>query len=1025
MIGSKEITPLDLSFSDLKIGRNSGGSYFKGELDEIKVHRGTLDEQDLKNEYLSGLGLDAWSFENTDGNIVYGVGQAYSFGDLVSGATVSELSGGNHILDLGENDGHVEILNSNELTSSSNAFSISAWVKLPPNTDLDDLDDHYPIISRGLWTKPPLFELSLRGGDYFNGLCFRTQNSDGLGQVYRDLMPDENLSSYLNDDHWHHIAVTRSSSSPSSLKLYVDGFVVGNTESDEELAHSGSFWIGRGYFSRVTGGALNGVAHFQGLMDDLILKNSTLPAPTIEHLASVDPEGVERGFTDPLLDQGSQPQSKIVTISGGNDLHTSIDNKIMDGPVNGEEHLVIQIEAGTYRLPHKIEINDLNGWKHLTIKQAGTGEVLIKGSLVVPEANISSAGSDIFKIEDVDLSTAPLAAQAIFWDGISLIQYGVAESEVIRSSPHPDKEGDSFLALSAEQAEARYGYMSPRLRTDNLARGIRSRQLIGSDLSSILNQLPSGCFINVKKADGHFTLYFKAPSGAINQTINLAKIEVPVLGTLFNLDLNHTFSNSSVGTAQREQETRILDEQLRVELEEKAQVTIQGLTFSQNTQSSQPNHGPGAVVLSGNFITFKDNKIQWADYHGISGNGTGNKYYGNEISFAGCVGITMNRAYGTKMIGNVTHHCNWRHFGRSHVGGVKVGNQMFGLRIHNHASRFNLANGPGIWVDSSNVPTGPRPAAGVGPQFLPPTEEFDPGSGVIISESDSSFNGAAGIFYEISFNGKFYDNMVRFNREKGFHLNNTSDCLIQRNLVSGNLQQGIVLIAFERAEPIFVGEVTTPFSTVRNTIRNNIVRNTGLPSEIDQDDVFYTLPGELNSNLEYYYDGVFGADFGSEYRTYDWKADRFNDTGNIYRLISIPNYNHTAGEGFPQDDLSFSITTGTLTYEREMIVGDNLVEDNTVWMTNSLNYRYAASNVGLRKDGHPGASSPVTFPTISTTDIIEFHGTGATASEAEFANYFNTQGQTNGWSSEASTISPWPTSVTPATRINKFHFPAD
>ncbi|MFT4546400.1 MAG: hypothetical protein ACI9MB_000341, partial [Verrucomicrobiales bacterium] len=215
---------------------------------------------------------------------------------------------------------------------------------------------------------------------------------------------------------------------------------------------------------------------------------------------------------------------------------------------------------------------------------------------------------------------------------------------------------------------------------------------------------------------------------------------------------------------------------------------VKGFRFMYNNTSAYSSGA--AILINAADVILEDNEVLWSDMTGVAFHAKSEGgirppvrraiLLNNRFSFCGNSGWGGVASRNCRFIGNDTSRNNWRQYSTSwHAGGFKLNNMHQGLVIQNHTARYN--RGDGLWFDTLD------PRHQVLGNYSVSLEQM----GVEVSESVSELNERAGFFYEISRNGRFFDNVSRYNRLRGFYISNSVDCVCERNLVVGNGLEGI------------------------------------------------------------------------------------------------------------------------------------------------------------------------------------------------------------------------------------------
>jgi hypothetical protein len=267
---------------------------------------------------------------------------------------------------------------------------------------------------------------------------------------------------------------------------------------------------------------------------------------------------------------------------------------------------------------------------------------------------------------------------------------------------------------------------------------------------------------------------------------------------------------------------------------------VRGFTFMYTNAMAVIN--ATAISVAADDVVFENNDVLWHDWGGIYFYAQAPEglrppvrnvlLLNNRFNHCGNNGIIHYQGLDCRMVGNDTSYNNWRQFAAGwHAGGFKFLGTLQRMSIIQHTSRRNSA--AGLWFDGVDA----RARLFYNESTVP--DEL----GVKVTESVAEFNSHAGFFYEISGGGVFYDNVARYNGERGFYLSNAVSTRCERNLSAGNGIDGFGLETNVRRLqfPFFSVPRTHPLSDnwsnflyygagglAGDRIFNNIIRNNGL-----------------------------------------------------------------------------------------------------------------------------------------------------------------------------------------------------
>ena len=171
-------------------------------------------------------------------------------------------------LDFDGIDDYLELPASYCNFESSGSFTISFWLKIPSapqpylvygDNDIlekwDQAEQKYPLVIR-----------------YINTTAGPEQGKIGVAVYDGTVNPNVHSTIPLNDDRWHHIAVTAQS---RTFRLYIDGNLNASFYADSynSTSNNSKLWIGR---------RGNGINYFKGQLDELRIRTVTLNASQIK-----------------------------------------------------------------------------------------------------------------------------------------------------------------------------------------------------------------------------------------------------------------------------------------------------------------------------------------------------------------------------------------------------------------------------------------------------------------------------------------------------------------------------------------------------------------------------------------------------------------------------------------------------------------------------------------------------------------------------------------------------------------------
>ncbi|MDD4027356.1 MAG: DUF2341 domain-containing protein [Candidatus Shapirobacteria bacterium] len=160
-------TTLDLSTNPIgSIGNWSGGGYWAGPIDHIRIYNYARTPAQIAYDYNKGGPVGWWKFDECQGNIAYDWSGIGNTGTIVVGASGTQNSLGtcavgtsaawtngasgkiNSSLNFDGTDDYVSVINNNLFNFSTNDFTISLWAKKTTNT----FQQYGPLISKGIYS---------------------------------------------------------------------------------------------------------------------------------------------------------------------------------------------------------------------------------------------------------------------------------------------------------------------------------------------------------------------------------------------------------------------------------------------------------------------------------------------------------------------------------------------------------------------------------------------------------------------------------------------------------------------------------------------------------------------------------------------------------------------------------------------------------------------------------------------------------------------------------------------------------
>ena len=235
-------------------------------------------------------------------------------------------------------------------------------------------------------------------------------------------------------------------------------------------------------------------------------------------------------------------------------------------------------------------------------------------------------------------------------------------------------------------------------------------------------------------------------------------------------------------------------------------IHVKGLRFRHSNVSAHTQMG-AAVELSSH-STLEKVDVQFMDFAGIgfgyqrdNGRVLDSIVNNNGSSGINAVSARNFLVRNTKMMYNNTRNfnTNW------HVGGFKAASNSYGT-IEGSTAGFN--KGPGIWFDHTRS-----------------------GMPIVVRNNYVHDNGRGegAIFFEVSNNGLFYNNVVARNRARGIYISASDSSRVYNNTVYGTVERaGIEVAGMPRSG---------------GTLYNNIVHNNIISHGTSTYDLYFAAPG--------------------------------------------------------------------------------------------------------------------------------------------------------------------------------------
>jgi MSHA biogenesis protein MshQ len=404
----------------------NGGYRFRGDLDEIKIYSGAINDEQVLADYNDDclepnaewtLDESSWSgaadevLDQTGGNHH---GTAFGFNTGLDNPRTSAndpaLIGSPGTCRYGVFDGvddYIEVPDSSDLDNTTQ-LTLSAWFKADTLTQTNGTN------ARGLFSKRPSFSSNVSYGAFFlNG---------GSNRLYIDIDGTNNRfrsNTSFAVDTWYHVAIVFDGSLPAAqrVSLYVNGTLDGSfTESSTSIPDTNSnFYIGNLY----TG--LSQLKVFDGAIDEVNiiplaltgsevsgLMNTTRPCAVSEVFLDIDTNGTS----------ASTCLAQPITIRACEDLACS--SLVTD--YEGTIELSVSSNHGDW------SINDADGPLTTTGSDDGIASYVFDdssdgGSIDLDLTN-THAETVTITVEDTALGISVTSSDLTFGDNVFVIDHG-------------------------------------------------------------------------------------------------------------------------------------------------------------------------------------------------------------------------------------------------------------------------------------------------------------------------------------------------------------------------------------------------------------------------------------------------------------------------------------------------------------------------------------------------------------------------------------------------------------------------
>jgi parallel beta-helix repeat protein len=220
-------------------------------------------------------------------------------------------------------------------------------------------------------------------------------------------------------------------------------------------------------------------------------------------------------------------------------------------------------------------------------------------------------------------------------------------------------------------------------------------------------------------------------------------------------------------------------------------IHLKGFAFRHSNTSAHAKMGAAVELSSNSIIEMSD--IQYTDFAGLSMGylKTGAQAIGCNISNNGNSAVSAPGSYNFKVFNVKMNNNNTRNFNAFwHAGGIKATTKAYGTVEY---SEVGFNNGSGIWFDYANS-----------------------GNLITIRNNYIHDNGPldAAIYFEVSKNGRIYNNVIANNQRRGIYLSASDNTQVYNNTIFGTSgYSGIEVGGMPRTGATLTG----------NSIHNNII----------------------------------------------------------------------------------------------------------------------------------------------------------------------------------------------------------
>lgn len=390
----------------------SASEQLPGALDDVRIYGRALSASEVRTLAFGtdGFLVGHWQFEEggTNQQLADSSGHGFTMNRGSSSGTnatdptwTTSSRIGTNALDFDGGDrvtlAAADTANSLLDYASGNEITIAAWV----NPDAIDNADTQFILTKGRSDSTSGIQnycLFLRGvSNTTIGPSFRYTNAAGT-TIYQW---DSTTAAFGENSGWHHIAVTYTFGTGSSLAMYVDGLPVaggwisGATGNVAPGSNDTPLWIGSG-----NNGA--GASTFEGIMDDVRLYRRALSASEILEVFA-DPPDVWTGATNTDWNTATNWSRGVVPFGTSVSIPNVVNQPVISSTLSRVHTLTVSYGANVTLQSGGEVISTgginvygtlgLSGGAKLTMYDQTSVSVESAGSLVISGSASASAGS--------------------------------------------------------------------------------------------------------------------------------------------------------------------------------------------------------------------------------------------------------------------------------------------------------------------------------------------------------------------------------------------------------------------------------------------------------------------------------------------------------------------------------------------------------------------------------------------------------------------------------------------------------